>query len=105
MEENTALEEGFSEEVKEAVFGSYVVGAPGPDGLPFLFYQVFWEIVKKDLMGLFKAFENGDLNIARINYATVVLIPKENEAKSLKKFRPISLLNCSFKIFFQSFEQ
>ena len=105
MEENTALEEGFSEEVKEAVFGSYADGAPGPDGLPFLFYQVFWEIVKKDLMGLFKAFENGDLNIGRINYATVVLIPKENEAKSLKKFRPISLLNCSFKIFFQSFEQ
>lgn len=29
----------------------------------------------------------------------ITLIPKEPEAKSLKKFRPISLLNCSFKIF------
>ena len=29
----------------------------------------------------------------------ITLIPKEPEAKSLKKFRPISLLNCRFKIF------
>jgi hypothetical protein len=29
----------------------------------------------------------------------ITLIPKENDAKSMKKFRPISLLNFSFKIF------
>jgi hypothetical protein len=29
----------------------------------------------------------------------LILIPKEVEAKTLKKFRPISLINCSFKIF------
>jgi hypothetical protein len=29
----------------------------------------------------------------------ITLIPKEPEAKTLKKFRPISLINCSFKIF------
>jgi hypothetical protein len=29
----------------------------------------------------------------------IILIPKEEEAKTLKKFRPISLINCSFKIF------
>lgn len=99
-EERGFLEASFSErEVKDAVFGSYAEGAPGPDGLPFLFYQVFWEVVKEDLLNLFRAFEDGSLNLARLNYATVVLIPKENEAKSLKKFRPISLLNCSFKIF------
>ena len=56
-------------------------------------------MIKKDLTGLFHAFEQGDLNLSRINYATVVLIPKENETKSLRKFRHISLLNCSFKIF------
>jgi len=99
-EERGFLEASFFErEVEDAVFGSYAEGAPGPDGLPFLFYQVFWEVVKEDLLNLFRAFEDGSLNLARLNYATVVLIPKENEAKSLKKFRPISLLNCSFKIF------
>jgi hypothetical protein len=40
--ENEALEKPFSEdEVKEAIFGSYANGAPGPDGLSFLFYQTF----------------------------------------------------------------
>jgi hypothetical protein len=29
----------------------------------------------------------------------ITLIPKEPDAKVLKKFRPISLINCSFKIF------
>jgi hypothetical protein len=29
----------------------------------------------------------------------IILIPNEPDAKSLKKYRPISLINCSFKIF------
>ena len=56
-------------------------------------------IIKPDLLKLFEAFENGNMNMARLNYATVILIPKEPNAVNLKKYRPISLLNCSFKIF------
>jgi hypothetical protein len=37
--------------------------------------------------------------MARLNYAMIILIPKEEEAKSLKKFRPISFINCSFRVF------
>jgi hypothetical protein len=46
-----------------------------------------------------KGFEKGEINISRLNYAMIILIPKEEEARSLKKFRPISLINCSFKVF------
>jgi len=98
--ENELLEAPFTEnEVREAVFSSYAEGAPGPDGFSFLFYQVFWDLIKVDLMNLIRVFEQGDLNLDRLNYAMITLIPKEPEAKVLKKFRPISLINCSFKIF------
>ena len=50
-------------------------------------------------MALFSSFDKEEINLARLNYATIVLIPKEPNATNLKKFRPISLLNCSFKIF------
>jgi hypothetical protein len=38
-------------------------------------------------------------NMDRLNYAMIILIPKEDEARTLKKFRPISLINYSFKVF------
>ena len=42
---------GFiEEEIKEAVFGFYAEGALGLDRFSFLFYQTFWEIIKKDLI-------------------------------------------------------
>jgi hypothetical protein len=100
MEENRMLGSAFTEkEVKIAAFGSYADGAPGPDGIPFMFYQKFWEVIKNDLISMFNAWFNDDLDLYRLNFAMITLIPKENEARSMKKFRPISLLNCSFKIF------
>jgi hypothetical protein len=52
-----------------------------------------------DFMVLVRRFEQGNLNIARLNYAMIILIPKEEEAKNLEKFMPISLINYSFKVF------
>jgi hypothetical protein len=98
--ENELLEGNLlEEEIPIAIKGSYAEGVPGPDGLSFLFYQKFWNIIKRDLMALVRRFERGELNIARLNYAMIILIPEEEEAKTLKKFRHISLINCSFKIF------
>lgn len=39
--ENSLLEAEFTEELKKAIMGSYSDGAPGPDGLSFMFYQNF----------------------------------------------------------------
>ena len=50
-------------------------------------------------MALVRAFENNELDISRLNYVMLTLIPKENNATEMKKFRPIALINCSFKIF------
>ena len=55
--------------------------------------------MKKDLVALFEDFHKGKLDLYRLNCALVTLIPKVGEATNMKQFRPISLLNCSFKIF------
>jgi hypothetical protein len=94
------LDAPFSEEeIKEAVFSSYSDGTLGPDGLPFLFYYKFWELLKGDPIALFEDFHKGMLDIYRLNCAMITLIPKVEEAMEMKQFRPISLINCSFKIF------
>jgi hypothetical protein len=99
--QNRGLEGPFTEEeVKKAIFDSYSDGAPSPDGLPFIFYQHFWDMLKDDLMAMFKDFHEGDLDLFRLNIAILTLIPKEPDASSMKKFRPISLLNFCFKFFY-----
>jgi hypothetical protein len=94
--ENAELDKDFfEEEIKDAVFGSYAEGALGPDGFSFIFYQRFWEVIKYDLINLFKAFERDEAEHYRMNFAMLTLIPKEADATSLK-YRPIALTNCSF---------
>jgi hypothetical protein len=72
---------------------------PGPDGFPTEFYQAFWEIIKDDLMALFKEFHNGSLNLYRLNFGIITLLPKQTKVTQIKQFRAICLLNVSFKIF------
>jgi hypothetical protein len=96
-EHNITLEADFSKkEVKEAVFGSYAEGAPGPDGFHFLFYQKFWELVKLDLMNMFNDWNQGKLYIFWLNFSLLTLIPKEADAVTIQKFKPIALSTCSF---------
>jgi hypothetical protein len=84
------------EEVKEVVFGSYADGAHGPDGLSFFFYQKYWDVIAQDLINLFDAWFEDKLYIFRLNFAMITLIPKESDGRTMKKFIPISLLNCGF---------
>lgn len=74
--DNISLESPFTEdEVNNPVFGSYSNGVPGPDGLSFLFYQYFWQVIKDDLMALFHDFHAGGLDIYRLNFAVLSFIP------------------------------
>jgi hypothetical protein len=73
--------------------------APGPDGFPAEFYQVFWSLIKDDLMAMFRDFHAGDLPLFNLNFGVITLIPKEKEVKRIQQYRPICMLNISFKIF------
>jgi hypothetical protein len=53
--DNEKLIEPFSEmEIRDAIFQMKLNKAPGLDGLSVEFYPTFWEIIKDDLLTLFK---------------------------------------------------
>jgi hypothetical protein len=45
--------------------------APGPDGFSVEFYQVFWDVIKDDLMALFREFHSGSLPLYSLNFRTI----------------------------------
>ena len=80
-EENGILTSEFTEkEVYDAIMQMEKNKAPGPDGLPAEFYQVCWSIIKEDLMRLFHCFHRGDLPLFQLNFGTIVLLPKKENA-------------------------
>ena len=50
-------------------------------------------------MAMFKYFDKGNLPIFSLNFEILVLIPKLKESKMIQQYRPICMLNISFKIF------
>jgi hypothetical protein len=47
---------------------------------------------------LFADFHNDKLNISRINYGIITLLPKITEATKIQQYRPICLLSCLYKL-------
>jgi hypothetical protein len=100
VEENEILIAAFTEkEVFEAISQMEKNKAAGPDGFPAEFYQVFWEVIKPDLMALFDQLKVGDLPLFKLNFGVITLLPKKEDAVQIQQYRPICLLNVCFKIF------
>ena len=55
-------------------------------------------MLKTDLKAILDVFHCGKIDLARLNYGIITLVPKSNDAKQIQKFRLICLLNVSFKI-------
>lgn len=63
-------------EIEEAVFQLGSNKAPGPDGLPTLFYQEFWSVVKQDIFNCVHAFFYSGTLLKSLNQTFITLIPK-----------------------------
>ena len=72
--------------------------APGPDGMPALFFQHYWHVIGKDVIHFVRQILNGNINSSLINKTFITLIPKNKTPTTPKDFRPISLCNVIFKI-------
>jgi hypothetical protein len=98
-EENEALTKPFSlEELRVAIFTMETNTAPGPDHIPVEFYQKSWKSIKLDLFDMLNEFWGHKLDLGRLNYGIITMIPKMKEANKIQHYRPICLLNVSFKI-------
>jgi hypothetical protein len=71
--------------------------AAGPDSIPIEFFQTCWDIVKDDIVELFNDFHAGRLNVNRLNYGIITLLPKVAWASRIQQYRPIFLSNCIYK--------
>lgn len=92
--ELTGLEWEFTEEeVREIVWGLSADKSLGPDG----FFRIFWNTVKDNMLRLMKEVWRGSARLDRLNFSYITLIPKREVPKNIRDYRPITLLNCSFK--------
>lgn len=67
--------------------------APGPDGMPTLFYKEYWEIMGDKIVDeVLQVLQGGEMP-SRWNDTTIVLIPKVKRPENVKDLRPISLCN------------
>lgn len=99
-EENKIITRPFTiEEAEKVVMEMKDNTAPGPDGLSVAFYKNFWGTIRTEIEGMIRDFNENKLDIARLNYGVISLIPKVQEANDIKQYRPICVSNVILKIF------
>jgi hypothetical protein len=77
--------------------------APGPGGFPVWFFKKFWGLIKHGVLHILNDFILGRIDIARLNFGVLSLIPKVPGADQITQFRPIALINVVFKIVSKAF--
>jgi hypothetical protein len=75
--------------------------APGFDGFSIIFFQKYWEVIKNDIMAVFKDFHSLGKFKKSFN-ATFVSFLKKAGAVEIKDFCPISLVGGVYKIILRS---
>lgn len=75
--------------------------SPGPDGLTYELYLKNFDCYKEDLVQVFNSYLDGSVTPPKsFSDGIITLIPKSNCSRSsFDDYRPISLLNCDYKLF------
>ena len=91
-EMNMELSRNFTrEEIVTALKQIHPTKSPGPDGMPALFFQKYWDIVGSNVLNMALNVLNYGMSLDVINKTNIALIPKANNPKRMTDFRPISL--------------
>jgi hypothetical protein len=93
------LNEQFTkEEVGQAIRDMKALAAPGPDGLPALFFHNYWDIIGHDITNMALDILNNNGDPTSLNSTHICLIPKTPNPTTPSDYRPISLCNVTLKI-------
>jgi hypothetical protein len=49
-------------------------------------------------------FNKNSLDLKRLNYGVITLVPKVKEANNTRQYRAMCLLNVDFKVFFETLD-
>lgn len=85
-------------EIKKVLFSFASLKSPGPDGLPPLFYKIFWKTTSHAVISAVQHFFKNDHLLSALNHTFIALIPKKSTASKIEHYRPISLCNVTYKI-------
>jgi len=98
-EEREALESDITEiELTQSINNANLSSAPGADGISNRFIKNFWEFFKRPLLKLCQTCHLEGRLPTFLKTANIKLIPKKGDTSKIKNWRPISLLNCFYKI-------
>ena len=86
-------------EVVQALKQMAPMKAPGPDGMPLLFFQHFQPMIKGDVTHSVLSWLNSGTLANPVNHTFITLIPKKKNPSFVLEYRPISLCNVLYKIF------
>ena len=86
------------EELDKAMESAKIRTAAGPDGIDNSFLKKFWKYFRTPLLAYSLTCFNKKRLTPSFSTASLKLIPKKGDTTLIKNWRPISLLNCTYKI-------
>ena len=95
---SSLIKEFHAGEVHKALKQMYALKAPGPDGMPPIFFQNFWPIVGSLVSKTVLDFLNHGITPPKFNETHIVLVRKTKSPKNVTEYRPISLCNVIYKL-------
>ena len=97
--QNNKLTEDFSyEEFTAAIKQMHPDKSSGPDGLNPALFQHFWKLLRREVYESCKYWMRDMAFPQGLNDTNIVLIPKKENADTMKDLRPIALYNVMYKI-------
>lgn len=87
------------EEIDAAIKGIDINKAPCLNGFnSFFFFIKAWDVIKEDMYEAVTEFFNSGIMLKQVNNTSVTLIPKIQNASSVKDFRPIAFCSAVYKV-------